>query len=71
MHKKGGKNIMISHYFNSCFIIYKIDSLQSVGCFALTELGYGNNAVEMETTAEYDGKTDEFVVHTSTTLAQK
>ena len=31
-----------------------IDSLDDVGCFALTELGYGNNAVEMETTATYD-----------------
>lgn len=27
----------------------RIDSLQDIGCFALTELGYGNNAVEMET----------------------
>jgi hypothetical protein len=27
---------------------------QDVGCFGLTELGYGNNAVEMETTAIYD-----------------
>ena len=31
-----------------------IDDLSEVGCFALTELGYGNNAVEMETTATYD-----------------
>ena len=34
-----------------------IDSLDDVGCFGLTELGYGNNAVEMETTAVYDDKT--------------
>ena len=31
-----------------------IDNLEEVGCFGLTELGYGNNAVEMETTAVYD-----------------
>ena len=37
-----------------------IDNLQDVGCFGLTELGYGNNAVEMETTAIYDDKTKEF-----------
>ncbi len=37
----------------------------------ITELGYGNNAVEMETTAIYDRKTDEFVIHTPSTLAQK
>ena len=36
-----------------------IDSLESIGCFGLTELGYGNNAVEMKTTATYDAETDE------------
>ncbi|KAK3872008.1 hypothetical protein Pcinc_022888 [Petrolisthes cinctipes] len=48
-----------------------IDTLDDVGCFGLTELGYGNNAVEMETTAVYDKETDELVVNTPTTLAQK
>ena len=27
------------------------------GCFGLTELGFGNNAVEMQTTAVYEPKT--------------
>ena len=36
------------------FFISGIDNLNDVGCFGLTELGYGNNAVEMETTAVYD-----------------
>jgi acyl-CoA oxidase len=35
-------------------ILDKINSLETVGCFGLTELGYGNNAVEMETTATWD-----------------
>ena len=48
-----------------------IDSLKSVGCFGLTELGYGNNAVEMETTATWDAKTKEWVIHTPTVLGQK
>merc|ERR1712004_248939 len=48
-----------------------IDNLQDIGCFGLTELGYGNNAVEMETTAIYDAKTKEFVVNTPHPLAQK
>lgn len=30
-----------------------VDDMTGIGCFALTELGYGNNAVEMETTAVY------------------
>jgi len=48
-----------------------VDNLNNVGCFALTELGYGNNAVEMETTAVYDEKTREFIINTPSTLAQK
>lgn len=52
-------------------LLADIDTLEDIGCFALTELGYGNNAVEMETTATYDRKTDEFVVNSPTTLAQK
>ena len=36
-----------------------IDKMTQVGCFGLTELGYGNNAVEMETTATFDKETGE------------
>jgi len=38
-------------------VIKGVDDLSTIGCFALTELGFGNNAVEMETTATYDNKT--------------
>merc|ERR1719283_664933 len=48
-----------------------IDTLDDIGCFALTELGYGNNAVEMETTAVFDDSTDEIIVNTPHPLAQK
>ena len=48
-----------------------IDTLDQVGCFALTELGFGNNAVEMETTAIYDKETQEFIVNSPTPLSQK
>ena len=48
-----------------------IDDIDAVGCFALTELGYGNNAVQMQTTAELDERTDEWVINTPTTVAKK
>lgn len=48
-----------------------IDSLKDIGCFALTELGYGNNAIEMETTAIYNKDTQQFMIHSPTTLSQK
>ncbi|KAK9840200.1 hypothetical protein WJX74_005380 [Apatococcus lobatus] len=48
-----------------------IDRVEPTGCFALTELGFGNNAVEMQTTATFLQDSDEFEIHTPTTLAQK
>jgi len=48
-----------------------IDSLDEIGCFGLTELGYGNNAIKMETTATYDQNDDTWIIHTPSPLAQK
>lgn len=52
-------------------LVPQIASMDKVGCFALTELGYGNNAVEMETTATWDPDTQTFDIHTPRTLACK
>jgi len=52
-------------------LVEGIDNLNDIGCFGLTELGYGNNAVEMETTAVYDKETQEFIINTPNPLAQK
>jgi len=52
-------------------LVKGIDNLDDIGCFALTELGYGNNAVEMETTAIFDPASDELIVNTPHPLAQK
>jgi len=52
-------------------LLDQIDSLEAIGCFGLTELGYGNNAVEMETTATFDERRDEWIIHTPSVVAQK
>lgn len=53
------------------WILDGINSLNDIGCFALTELGYGNNAIEMETTAVYHHPTREIIINTPSILAQK
>jgi acyl-CoA oxidase len=40
-----------------------------IGCFCLTELGFGNNAVEMETKVVYDEQKKQFIVNTPTALS--
>lgn len=52
-------------------LVKGIDNLQAIGCFALTELGYGNNAVEMEATATFDAKSKCLIVNTPTPISQK
>lgn len=42
-----------------------------LGCYAQTEIGHGSNVQGLETTASFDPKTDEFVMHTPTLTATK
>jgi acyl-CoA oxidase len=51
--------------------IHELETLNSVGVFLATELGYGNNLVSLETRAEYDPATGEFVITTPTPQARK
>lgn len=52
-------------------LLKQVDSLHIVGCFCFTELGYGNNAPKMETTATYDETSQTFTINCPTTLSQK
>jgi len=67
----GGTILKLGTEKHHAALLDGIDSLSDIGCFGLTELGYGNNAVEMATTAIYDNDTDEWIVNTPHNLAQK
>lgn len=45
--------------------------MQIIGCYAQTELGHGSNVQGLETTATFDPKTDEFIIHSPTLTSCK
>ncbi|XP_043716446.1 peroxisomal acyl-coenzyme A oxidase 1-like [Telopea speciosissima] len=45
--------------------------MQIIGCYAQTELGHGSNVQGLETTATFDPKTDEFILHSPTLTSSK
>ena len=49
----------------------KIHNLDILGCYAQTEIGHGSNVAGLETTATFDKKTNEFIIHTPTQTATK
>lgn len=51
--------------------IERLQTLELLGCFAMTESGHGSDVANLETTATYDPVTEEFVVHTPTPSARK
>lgn len=46
-------------------------NMDLMGCYAQTEIGHGSNVAGLETTATFDKKTDEFVIHSTTNTATK
>lgn len=48
-----------------------IISLRLPGCFAMTETGHGSDVQSLRTTAVYDPRAEEFVVHTPDEAARK
>ncbi|EOA26709.1 hypothetical protein CARUB_v10022793mg [Capsella rubella] len=47
------------------------NKLQIIGCYAQTELGHGSNVQGLETTATFDPKTDQFIIHSPTQTSSK
>ncbi len=48
-----------------------IMSLETPGCFAMTETGHGSNVAGLETVAKYDKATDSFIINSTTPGARK
>ncbi|MFR9753524.1 acyl-CoA dehydrogenase [Nocardia sp. 004] len=51
--------------------VKQLISLDLLGCFAMTESGHGSDVAHLETTATYDPRTQEFIVHSPTPSARK
>ena len=49
-----GGSLMALHTKRHLPFMKEVSNLKNMGCFCFTELGYGNNAPQMETTAIYD-----------------
>jgi len=47
-------------------LLQKVDGVGNCGCFCLTEQGYGNNAIWLETTAKFIEEADQFEINTPT-----
>lgn len=52
-------------------ILPGVMSLDTPGCFAMTETGHGSNVAALETVAKYDSETDSFVINSTTPGARK
>lgn len=68
----GGSVLKLGTERHHAELLEGIDSMETPGCFALTEMGHGViSGMFMDTTATFDHKTDTFVIHTPNEGAKK
>jgi len=69
----GGTVLKLGTKKHHSLLLSGIDNVTDVGCFALTEVGYGNNAVCMPTTATFheDPQGGHFIIRTMNPLSAK
>lgn len=69
----GGTILKLGTKKHHDLLLKGIDDVTDVGCFALTEVGYGNNAVCMPTTATFheDSQGGHFIIRTMNPLSAK
>eukprot|EP01117_Protostelium_nocturnum_P015018 TRINITY_DN5781_c0_g1_i1.p1 TRINITY_DN5781_c0_g1~~TRINITY_DN5781_c0_g1_i1.p1 ORF type:complete len:689 (-),score=239.46 TRINITY_DN5781_c0_g1_i1:30-2057(-) len=48
-----------------------IDEMKVIGCYSMTEMGHSSHLPGLETTATFDEKRDEFIVHSPTLTSTK
>ena len=51
--------------------VKKFDNFEIIAAYAQTELGHGSDVAALQTTATFDVKTDEFILHTPCLEATK
>lgn len=67
----GGSVCFLGTKYHHDKYLAHIGDMECMGCFAMTEEGHGSNVRDLQTTAHYDKKTQEFIIHTPSDSARK
>ncbi|BBM86496.1 acyl-CoA dehydrogenase family protein [Candidatus Uabimicrobium amorphum] len=67
----GGSVFFLGTKYHHDKYLARIGDMECMGCFAMTEEGHGSNVRDLETTAHYDRKTQQFIINTPSDSARK